>query len=269
MDAGMLLLVIGLPATAVLIIVTYVRLPDQRGLTRRGVRNALIAAVVLASVLGGLITFLSNCGDGFLCAGGLPQAFAAGLYVGGVAGGFFFWLNIVILYIGLWFKPRKWWAVVAVAVSPLVIVAATVGANAYNDYVFEHGHVGGTFGLEMDGDRLRHVSASGPAACALGVEGDYLDVDGQGPDRDGRDTEFKLRMSQTGVVYGVEITVDQSYAYVYSYTQPSVDAVQLVAGWSRAQGQLSFRDVEPLDATMTAIPNERWAGSFSWTCAAP
>lgn len=264
------LLVMGLAATVVLWVATWVRHPEMRGLAARGIRVALAGAAVVALVMVVLTTLFFN-GRDFFGTIGLGSAFTFGVIVGGLVGAGFFWLNTVILAIGLWFKATSGWAVGALAATPVIIAAVGFGFTAYNTYQIQQTQpqtVTGTFALEMDGASLGHVSASGTATCSLQVDGG-LSLNANKPASDGRQTDIQLGVSAAGEVRGVAIAIDQSQAFPGKGWQPGADTTQLVAGWSRAQGQMTFRDLVPLAANAEPDPTERWSGSLSWTCAAP
>lgn len=264
------LVVIGLPATVVLWVVTWARHPEMRGLALRGASIALVAAIVVALVMVVVTTLFFN-GRDFFGTISLGSALSFGLIVGGFVGASFFWLNTVILAIGLWFKATGGWAVGALAATPVVIAAVGFGFTAYNTYQYQQEqpqNVSGTFALEMDGARLGHISASGAATCSLQVDGGLV-VNANEPARDGRQTDIQLSVAASGEVRAVALTVDQSQAFPGKGWEPGADTTQLVAGWSRAQGQMTFRDLVPLAANAEPDPTERWSGSLSWTCAVP
>jgi hypothetical protein len=152
-----------------------------------------------------------------------------------------------------------------------VIAAVGFGFTAFNSYQYQSQQpqtVGGTFALEMDGARLGHVSAQGIATCSLQVDGG-LSVNANEPASDGRQVDIQLGVSAAGEVRGLALAVDRSQAFPGKGWQPGADTTQLVAGWSRALGQMTFRDLVPLAANAEPDPTERWSGSLSWTCAAP
>jgi hypothetical protein len=118
MDTGALLL-IGLTATIVLWVVTWVRQPEARGLAMRGLAVALVVAAVLALIVVGLATLV------------LGYALNGGLFAGAVVGAGFVWLNVLVLAVGLWFKPDRSWAVGACLATPVIVAAIGFGYVAY------------------------------------------------------------------------------------------------------------------------------------------
>lgn len=263
-------LIVGLPATIVLWVVTWVRHPEMRGVGARGLRVALVGAIVVALVMVVLTTLFFN-GRDFFGTISLQSAFSFGLVVGGAVGAGFFWLNLVILAIGLWFKASGGWAVGALAATPVVIAAVGFGFTAFNSYQYEEAQpqeVSGTVALEMDGERLGLVSASGAASCMLQVDGG-LGVSANVLTSDGRQTDIQMGVAASGEVLSVAISVDQSQAFPGKGWEPGPTTTRLVDGWSRAGGQLILVGLVPLDGDGEPDPTERWSGSLSWTCANP
>src|SRR5512141_1253987 len=113
------LLVIGLAAMIGLWTVTWARQPEARPIATRGVAIALGVAAVLALVVMALATVL------------LGYELAGGLLSGAVVGGGFLWLNLVVLAVGLWFKPTEGWAVGACLATPVIVAAIVFGYAAY------------------------------------------------------------------------------------------------------------------------------------------
>ncbi len=112
-------LVIGLAATIVLWAITWVRQPESRRLAMRGVAIAVVVALALA-----LIVFV-------LAMLFLGATLAVGLTAGGIVGAGFFWLNSVVLAIGLWFKPSASWPIGSALSTPVIVAAIGFGYAAY------------------------------------------------------------------------------------------------------------------------------------------
>jgi hypothetical protein len=264
-------LIVGLPATIVLWLATWVRHPEMRGVGARGLRVALVGAIVVALVMVVLTTLFFNGRDFFGGTISLQSASSFGLVVGGAVGAGFFWLNSVILATGLWFKASGGWAVGALAATPVVIAAVGFGFTAFNSYQYEEAQpqeVSGTVALEMNGERLGLVSASGAASCMLQVDGGLM-VDASVPATDGRQAVIRISVAATGEVRSVSITVDLSQAFPGKGWEPGPTTTRLVDGWSRAGGRVVLTDLVPLAANGEPDPTERWSGSLSWTCANP
>ena len=116
---GNTLLVIGLAATLVLWAVTWLRQAQVRGLALRGAAIALAVALAL-----GLIVF--GAAELFL-----GETLATGLVAGATVGLGYLWLNLIILSVGLWFKPAESWAVGSALSTPVILAAIGFGYAAY------------------------------------------------------------------------------------------------------------------------------------------
>ncbi len=113
------LLAVGLAVTIVLWLVTWARQPEVRGLALRGAAIALGVAAVLGLVVFVLATVI------------LGYGLTGGLLAGAVVGAGFLWLNLLVLAVGLWFKPDRAWAVGACLATPVIIAAIGFGYAAY------------------------------------------------------------------------------------------------------------------------------------------
>lgn len=118
MDANTLLL-IGLAATLVLWAVTLLRQAQIRGLALRGTAIALVVALVLGLIVFGAATLF------------LGETLASALAAGATVGLGYLWLNLIILMVGLWFKPTDSWAVGSALATPVVLAAIGFGYAAY------------------------------------------------------------------------------------------------------------------------------------------
>ena len=112
-------LAIALAATIVLWVVTWARQPQTRGLALRGAAIALVVAAVLALIVVGLATVV------------LGYQLAGGLFAGAVVGAGFGWLNLVVLAVGLWFKPSDSWPIGSALATPVIVAAIGFGYAAY------------------------------------------------------------------------------------------------------------------------------------------
>jgi hypothetical protein len=61
----------------------------------------------------------------------LRYELTVGLLAGVVVGAGFLWLNLLILAVGLWFKPTEGWAVGACLATPVIVAAIGFGFAAY------------------------------------------------------------------------------------------------------------------------------------------
>jgi hypothetical protein len=118
MDANTFL-AIALAATVVLWAATWVRQPDARRLGLRGAAIALVVALAL-----GLIIFVLAT----VFLGATP---AVGLMAGGTVGLAYLLLNLVVLAVGLWFKPSDSWPIGSALSTPVIVAAIGFGYAAY------------------------------------------------------------------------------------------------------------------------------------------
>jgi hypothetical protein len=118
MDANTFL-AIAVATTIVLWAATWVRQPDTRRLALRGAAIALgVALVLTVSVFVLAMVFLNAT----------P---AVGLIAGGTIGLTYLLLNLVVLAIGLWFKPSDSWSVGSALATPVIVAAIGFGYAAY------------------------------------------------------------------------------------------------------------------------------------------
>ena len=123
----LLLAAIGLAATAVAWVATFVARPTARGIALRGLFIAVLAGLIVGLTAGVLATVFLNSPDTSHILGPL----GLGMVVFVVTGIGFFWLNLVVLTIGLWFKPTRGWAVGACLATPVIVAAIGFGYAAY------------------------------------------------------------------------------------------------------------------------------------------
>ena len=260
------LLVMGLAATIVLVAVTYSRRSSVRDIYRRGFINACVAGLVVAAVTALLVTLFLN-GKDFFGTISLSSAFGAGLIVGAAVGLGFFWLNMVILSIGMWFKPANSWPLGEAFATPVVIAAVGFGAIAFNTYQYQQAQpraVPGTAQIVIDGQTLGHASAAGSANCQLLVDGG-LSLDATITADDGRQVDIQLGIPSSGDSPNMAIVVGNVQAFPGKGWDPA-STTHLAPVWNRASGQLTFDGLVPLDVNAEPDPTERWSGNLSWTC---
>ena len=123
----LLLAAIGLAATAVAWVATFVARPTTRGIALRGLFIAVLAGLIVGLTAGVLATVFLNSPDTSHILGPL----GLGMVVFFVTGVGFFWLNLAILTIGLWFRPGHSWAIGACLATPVVLAAIGFGYAAY------------------------------------------------------------------------------------------------------------------------------------------
>jgi hypothetical protein len=264
------LLVLGLAATVALWVVTWARHPEMRGLAARGIRMALVGAIVVALVMVVLTTLFFN-GRDFFGTISLGSAFSFGLVVGGFVGAGFFWLNTVILPIGLWFKATDGWAVGSVLATPVVVAAVGFGFTAYNAYQYQSQQPqveAGTMNVELTGQRLGRVVAVSAADCQFLPDGGFH-MDANLTALDGRSVSVQMGLAADGEISVVAVRVGDSFAGPGKGWDIGPDTTRLVNGWSHTGGQMELTDLVPLGGDGEPDPTERWSGSLSFGCGAP
>jgi uncharacterized membrane protein len=117
-DTGTLL-IIGLVATALFWGATWLRQPQTRRLALRGAALAIAVALALG-VTTVLVAILL-----------LHVPADTGLIAGSAVGLGYLWLNLVVLGVGLWFRPSESWALGAVLATPVVLAAIGFGYASY------------------------------------------------------------------------------------------------------------------------------------------
>jgi hypothetical protein len=118
MDANTFL-AIAVAATVVLWAATWVRQPHTRRLALRGAAIALVVSLALVVIIFVLAT---------LFLGATP---AVALTAGGVIGLVYLLLNLVVLAVGLWFKPSDSWPIGSALSTPVIVAAIGFGYAAY------------------------------------------------------------------------------------------------------------------------------------------
>lgn len=266
-DLGVAALLVGLTVTIALWAFVLVRRPEMRGLAARGAGVALLVAAIIGLVAILLITLVFN-GRPFLFGStlSLAGAFTLGLIGGGVLAGGFLWINLLVLAVGLWFRPGEGWAVGATLATPVVIAALGFGYGSFTSYQYQSTqprYVPGTFAITVDGTRRGHATAAGQAPCGLLPDGS-LRLDANAEDT-GQPVDVQFGLSPTGEIQVLAIAVGDVFAGPgKGWEIGSTTAV--VAGSSRESGQITFHDIVPLDGEGLPDPIERWSGSLSWTC---
>jgi hypothetical protein len=118
---------VGLSATAAVWVVTIVARPNVRPIALRGLLVAVLAGIIVGLAAGALAIAFLNSPDTARILGPL----GLGMVVFVVVGGGFLWLNLVVLTIGLWFRPERSWAIGACLATPVVLAAIGFGYAAY------------------------------------------------------------------------------------------------------------------------------------------
>jgi hypothetical protein len=246
----------------------------QRAVTLHGLRNGLLAALVLGLGVTTLIT-LTMFGRPFLFGGelSLGGALMLGLLAGTALAVGFFYVGATLLPIGLLLGGGARWASVG-----SWVLAPVVAVGLYAGYLFSGNLLAdieapeqrrGTIDLELNGEQLGRVQASGAAHCLLPDDGS-LSVDA------GLDGELT---STTGDEVWVQLTLDVELdaSVVINVAhwsaapgkgwEPNPDTLSVAEGSRREWGQLELRDLVPLNpATGEPDPTERWSGLLSWDC---
>jgi hypothetical protein len=243
--------------------------PATRSIARRGVTNALIAGLIVG-VIAAVIVALFFYGKDFFGTIGLGQAVSLGLVAGSAIGAAFFWSNLVILEIGLWFRPAESWAVGAPFATPVILAAVGFGYVSYSAYQAQSQQptvVGGTVEIVINGQRLGHVTARGSADCTLPVDGG-LNIDATVSADNGQQARVQLAIRNDQVTM-LALGVGDSFATPGKGWSISDETVNLPPSDVRTRGAVDFAHLVPLLADGEPDPTERWDGALSWSCAAP
>ena len=91
------------------------------GTSHTAIRGALIA-IAVAAVVGGVVF-----GAVMLISGRVDDALTAAGYL---ALGYLL-LNLIVLVVGLWFRPSESWAIGAAVATPVILAAIGFGYTAY------------------------------------------------------------------------------------------------------------------------------------------
>ena len=118
---------VGLAVTAFAWLATLVARPNISAIALRGLAVAVLSGLIVGLTAGALATVFLNSPDTSHILGPL----GLGMVVFVVTGIGFFWLNLVVLTIGLWFKPTRGWAVGACLATPVIVAAIGFGYAAY------------------------------------------------------------------------------------------------------------------------------------------
>jgi hypothetical protein len=265
------LVAVAIGATVVLAAVTYVKRPEQRPIARRGATYALIAALIIGGIVAAYVTTLVNGSEGIFGTIRLGQALTLGVIAGAALGFAYASLNVLILVVGLWFRPSPSWAIGAALATPVIVAAVGFGITAYNAYQYQAQQPqveAGTMNVELTGKRLEPVVAVGSADCQFLADGGFH-MDADLTAADGRLVSVQLGLAADGEVQVLAIGVGPSFAYPGRGWDIGPDTTRLVNGWNHTGGQMEMTDLVPLGADGEPDPTERWSGSLTFGCGAP
>jgi hypothetical protein len=263
------LLAFGFALSVVLVVVTFARRTEHRSIARRGVRNAVIASLVVGLVVLVPTAFLLR-GEGIFGTITLSQSVSAGLLIGALVGGAFFVVNVVVLAIGLWLRPSPAWALGATLATPVVLAALGYGLISFNSYVAQQNEPTSALGhvqVSISGNRIGEIGASGSTECSYTPAGALsLETGVRSPA--GNLVSLTLYISG-GRVARFDLGVDDIYAGTGNGWVLGPDTVSLVNGWTTHEGQITFNGIVPVGANDLPDPTERWSGSLTFGCGAP
>jgi hypothetical protein len=234
----------------------------ERDVTLRGLRNGLLAALVLFLVTATLVTFMFDV--------------SLGILVGAVIGLGYFWLGAILIPIGLLFHARPDWTRVGAWVAvPIIVMSAGFGYAAYRAVQQEGApptSTNGTVELSLSGARLGTANASGAATCQFdntgalrlqagaGIGGSPLNA------TDGRPVTIQYAMDANGANRSIQLGVSGVKAVPGQGWDPSPQTIALSPTSTAHAGQVTLSGMVPLDANGEPNPTEVWSGVFNWTC---